>query len=59
MEHQPQASDSRATAADVPISTFRLQPLAVGLASGGKQTASLKDETLRNHHWKHNYGWQS
>ena len=30
-----------------------------GLATGGKQTASLKDETLRHHYWKHNDGWQS
>ena len=59
MEYQLQALDSRAIVADVPISTCRLQLLVGGLASGGKQTASLKDETHRHHHWQHNDGWQS
>ena len=58
-EYQPQASDSRAIVVGVPISPCRLQPLAAGLASGGKQTASLEDERHRYHHWQHNDGWQS
>ena len=55
-EYQPQASDSRAIVADVPISTCRLQPPAGGLATGGKQTASLKGEIHKHHHCKHNDG---